>query len=414
MQADAGPPLALLLTALITTGCGADDTAHAWTATRDTLPGGIARVINVPPDAQIEPTWQIEEELRIGIREGGGAAQFGQIKGIAVLSDGQIAVLDAQAREVRLFDPDGSHLATYGRAGQGPGELEAPWGLMRSSDDRLWVPDHRNDRMTVYDPGAGFVASYPLPVLRYGFIWSGAMLEDGRIVKPSMTLAPERRELLRIYGPDMALADSILLPEPDRETVDPEDPPSSFYWEAPGGMPRGYMGVPFYPHGGSVFDPSGHVWSSGRGDAAYRIARGTLRGDTTLVIETRRPPVPVPESVRDSAIDAIRTALRERGAAGNQDWSKIPTVKPAVEHMFVADDGRLWVRTPSADSRVTFDVYERDGRHAGTAVTTLPLYPWISPVVRGDAFWAVVTDEYDVQYVVRGRLSDYLLPGASG
>ncbi|NIQ58553.1 MAG: hypothetical protein GWN71_35905, partial [Gammaproteobacteria bacterium] len=83
----------------------------------------------------------------------------------------------------------------------------------------------------------------------------------------------------------------------------------------------------------------------------------------------------VPDAVRDSAIDAIRSMLLEQGAgAADQDWSKVPRVRPAVEDMFVADDGRLWVRTPSADGRVTYDVYERNGHYVGTAVTRLPVY----------------------------------------
>ena len=397
---------ALTLTLLTITACAGDDTAApAWTVTEDTLSGGATLVVNTPPASGIEPTWVIEEELRIGTMEGEGPSQFGQLRGIAVTGDGQIAVLDAQAKQVRVFDEGGAHLATYGREGAGPGELRGPWGLMRDDRDRLWVPDHSNDRMSIYDPAGGFETSYPFPVLRYGFIWEGVMLDDGRIVKPSITLAPERRDLLRVYSPEMELVDSILEPLPEGPPVDRTNPPSSFYWEAPGGLPRGYMGVPFYPRGQRVFDPSGDIWMSTPGDAAYRITRTTLRGDTTLVIETRRAPVPVPDAVRDSAIDAIRAALLERApGAAEQDWSKVPRVMPAVEAMFVAEDGRLWVRTASRDSLIHYDIYERNGHHAGTAVTAISLWPWVSPVVRGDRLWGIVTDELDVQYVVRGRL----------
>lgn len=384
--------------------CGEPDVSD-WEVSRDTLPGGATRVVNTPPAAGVEPRWRIEEELRIGTMDEGGPAQFGQIKGLAVTSDDHIAVLETQAQEVRVFGPDGAHHATFGGKGAGPGELGGAWGLMRDGDDRLWVPDHRNDRMSVYDPAGGFVTSYRMPVLSYGFVWDGGMLDDGRIVKPSITLSPERRAILRIYGPDMTLVDSILPPQPAGPPVDRTDPPSAFYWEAPGGMPRGYLGVPWYPRSQRVFDPGGAVWTSPGGDPAYRVTRRTLRGDTTLVIETRRAAVAVAAAVRDSAIDAIRGQLQERGAATNQDWSKVPDVKPAVEGLFVAAEGRLWVRVASpADSLVVYDIYDRDGAYAGTAATPLRIYSWVSPVVRGDRFWAVVTDELDVQYVIRGSL----------
>lgn len=389
--------------------CAGDPgTAAGWTVTRDTLASGAVRVVNVPPEGSA-PGYVLEEELRIGTMDGEGPAQFGQLKGIAALTDGRIAVLDAMAQEVRLFDAAGEHLATYGRQGAGPGELEGPWGLMRDHRDRLWVPDHANDRMTVFDPDSGYVESWPMPVLRYGFIWSGAMLDDGRIVKPSMTLVPERRAMLRVYGPGMELVDSILAPEPTGPPVDREDPPGSFYWEGPGGMPRGYMGVPFYPRAQQVYAPSGHVWTSPDGQPDYRIARTNLQGDTSLIIETRRAPVPLPDSVREGTIAVIREAIRERGGSVDQDWSKVPHVEPPVRQLFVGDDGELWVRTASPDSLARFDIYRPDGAFDRAVVTTLSLSGSLAPVVRGDRLWGVVRDDFGVQYVVRGRVREATL-----
>jgi hypothetical protein len=113
--------------------------------------------------------------------------------------------------------------------------------------------------------------------------------------------------------------------------------------------------------------------------------------------------VPVGAQERDSAISVLRERLGELGAP-DQDWSKIPQVHPAVLSMFLSDEGRLWVRTPSTDGSRTYDVYRDDGRYVGTAVTTLPVLEYVPPTVRGDRIWAVVTDELDVPFVVRARL----------
>lgn len=408
-----------VLIPLLTTGCAGEEDAAGWLASVDTLPGGAVHVVNTPPASGVAPTWRIEEELRIGSVDAEGPAVLGQVKGIAVTSDGRIAVLDAQAQELRVFDPSGAHLATFGGRGAGPGEMEGAYGLMIGPGDSLWVPDVRNARMSVFEPGAGFGRSAPMPFLRWGFVWSGIMTEEGRVWKPSTTLGDPRRPVIRVYGrdpeggiarelsdlaleSDFALLDSIPLPEgPD---VDPEDPPNAFYWEAPGGMPRGYIGVPFYAEGQLLLDPRGVIWSKAPGPS-YRIARWVPGGDTTLVLETRRDPVPVTAAERDSAIDGVREHLRERGVGVRQDWSKIPENKPGVVSMFLADGGRLWVRTSSPDSLITYDVYERDGRWTGTAVTSLDVWRWVSPIVRGDRFWAVVTDELDVPYVVRARIT---------
>jgi len=133
------------------------------------------------------------------------------------------------------------------------------------------------------------------------------------------------------------------------------------------------------------------------------LIRWVPGGDTTLVLETKRALVPIPAAVRDSTIEALREELRGRGAA-NQDWSKIPHVRPAVESMFVADDGQLWVQAASPDSLIRYDVYGRDGRHSRTVGTSLRVHNWVHPIVRGDLFWAIVTDELDVPHVVRARI----------
>lgn len=394
----------LLLSTVACAGDGVREAGTGWTVTRDTLEGGVLHLVNAAPaEGARESAATIETELRIGTLDGDGAAQFGQILGIAPLSDGRIAVLDAFAREVRLFGADGGHLATYGRQGAGPGELESPFGLMRDDQDRLWVPDHRNNRMTVFDPDSGYVASYRLTVMSRGFVWDGAMLDDGRVVKPSITLHPERRDLLRIYDRRMELVDSILLPLRD-EPANPKSPPGVFYWEAPGGLPRGYHQIPFYPRGTTTLDPAGHVWRSHDGEPIYRVARTSLRGDTTLVLERSWEPVPVPEAERDSAIGRIRKDILEYGGTIDQDWSRVPGEKAPIEQLFVSDDGQLWVRTASRDSLIRFDIFERDGVRAGSAATRLPLVSYLAPIVRGDRMWGVVRDESDVEYVVRARM----------
>ena len=65
------------------------------------------------------------------------------------------------------------------------------------------------------------------------------------------------------------------------------------------------------------------------------------------------------------------------------------------------------MRTPSADGGVLFDVYSGEGSHLGTASLRAGLSLWdqVAPVVRGDSAWLIVTDEFDVQYVVRARIA---------
>ena len=96
---------------------------------------------------------------------------------------------------------------------------------------------------------------------------------------------------------------------------------------------------------------------------------------------------------------------------GEWDWSRVPTVRPAVEAIFASAEGNVWIRTPSGGEGALFDVYSRDGEYLGTASPGLGfgpglnLFDRVAPVVRGDLIWLIVTDELDVPYVVRARIA---------
>ena len=70
-----------------------------------------------------------------------GAEAFGLIKGLTVLSNGEVAVLDRDQPMVRIFGEDGRVARTWGRTGDGPGELRIPIGLASTASDRIVVAD---------------------------------------------------------------------------------------------------------------------------------------------------------------------------------------------------------------------------------------------------------------------------------
>lgn len=397
-------PLLLIPLLSVPTGCG-EGGGNGWTTVRDTLPGGAVRVVHTPPASGPGVTWRLEEEVRIGAIEGGGPESFGEVRGIAVDGAGRIAVLDAQAREVRVFGPEGEHLRTFGGQGGGPGELEGPFGLAWAPDGLLRVADVRNARMSLFDPVEGFVRSHPVRFWRWGYIWDGVVDSAGRVWQPSMGMVDGTSwDMIRIYNDSMRQVDSIPIAErPERSGPD-RDPPGAFFWETGGGF--GYYTIPYYPRGQRALDPRGVYWGTTEGDPSYRVARWIPGGDTTLIVESSRPAVPVTQAERDSAIAHIREYITEAGGDANLDWSRIPQTRPAVEGVHLAENGDVWVRLPvPGDSVALYDVFSPQGQYRGTARGTLQVFPYLAPVIRGDRFYAVVTDELGVSYVVRARIT---------
>jgi hypothetical protein len=83
------------------------------------------------------PTMTLEDDLVIGLAA--GDIPLGRIVDVAVDSREQVYVLDAAAQTIHKFAHDGRYLASIGRAGEGPGEFNAPGCMAIGADDRLYV-----------------------------------------------------------------------------------------------------------------------------------------------------------------------------------------------------------------------------------------------------------------------------------
>ena len=68
-----------------------------------------------------------------------------------------------------------------------------------------------------------------------------------------------------------------------------------------------------------MLDPPAGRWATPADRNVYRIAHTSFDGDTLMVLESRRPPLPVTAAQRDSAIAAVREATGQ-----DHDWSRIP------------------------------------------------------------------------------------------
>lgn len=278
-------------------------------------------MVNAPPAEGIRPTWRLEEELRIGSVDGDGPAAFGQIKGMGVLPDGRIAVLDAQAQEVRVFGADGVHLATHGRKGAGPGEFVNANGLVVGSEGLIRVHDPRNARLTVLDPDSGVVGSERLDIESWGFIWAPAMDSAGRIYdEATATLDGERWRIVKVLGPIGDWADTIRIEPVVRGAAD-ADP--SYYVYSGGPVIRGFRPVPYWPGGVRVLDPPVGWWSKPANENVYRLVHTSFEGDTLLVVESRRPARPVtPPSATPPSRPSRRPPVSSSTGPGSRPRSR--------------------------------------------------------------------------------------------
>jgi hypothetical protein len=115
--------VAVLLACL---GCGTSLTAAAE---------GVPLVANadVPRDGSID--LHLEEAWRAGGPD--DDLIFGMITQVRQDDEGRLYVMDAQLSQVHVYAPDGTHLRTLFREGDGPGEIRGPRDIVLLDDGRV-------------------------------------------------------------------------------------------------------------------------------------------------------------------------------------------------------------------------------------------------------------------------------------
>jgi hypothetical protein len=384
----------LLICTAFVQGCAGDrpDTA-GWQGTVDTLAGGGIRVVN-PERPLWNPgeEWRVTEELRIGGLAAEGPDLFGDVVALELDDDGRIWILEREAREVRVFGPDGEHIRSFGRRGGGPGEFADPVGMGWAPGGELWVVDPGNGRFSVFDPEGRFLRSHPRLIGGYMLPWPGGFGPGGevfdRVFIPGG--APGSGALVR-FSPDLTAADTFPLPPP----------PDRHIFELVTNGGRMSVPVPFSPALATALDRRGYLWF-GVSDES-RLIRRTLGGDTILITEWPSEREPVTARDREEALEQLAWFT---GQGGTVDARRIPAEKPFFTQIFLGDDGHLWVTPGDGIARgwERFDILDPDGRYLGEVRPDPPIFGWPTPVIRDDVILAVVRDEMEVPYVVRYRI----------
>lgn len=86
-------------------------------------------------------------------RQGDGPGELQFPYGIAELSDGTLVVCEYGNNRVQRFDRRGRSLGIWGSAGREPGQLAYPWALVADERDRVYIVDSGNDRVQVIAGG---------------------------------------------------------------------------------------------------------------------------------------------------------------------------------------------------------------------------------------------------------------------
>lgn len=362
----------------------------------DTLVSGRVRISNpdYSPDSGLGE-WSLEEELRIGVLEGESPKLFGDVRSVAADRNGTIYVADLQAAEIRVFDSQGGFLRRFGHRGEGPGEfrlLLPGMTVLWQHPDRLWIADAPH--LMAFDSLGNPVGRAPHQIT-LSTHWSGQLDSEGLfyeegVARDRSDIGMQRRFVARYRASDDTFEgiDTLVLPSVSRKTrLDRHD-----Y-----GTQGGILEIVEVPMQLSVLwavAPSGNVWLVN--SASYTLHQVSFSGDTLRTVDLRRGLERLEGAERDSLAEASGFSVAE-----------LPAYRLAVRRLRVAPDGWVWVEPTTAPLGSRWDLFDPCGRYVG--VVRPPERLEAEPILflGAGALLGVITDELDVEYVVRLRLRGF-------
>ena len=236
-------------------------------------------------------------------------------------------------------------------------------------DNRIWVPDLRPSRISLFERDGTFVAA----IRRHGFpgthTWDRPVDADGNYTDWTFRYPGEeaggtiaevhsRPVVLRWDGEagGAVVADSFPPLEYTQEMVQLADREA----------PRRY----FAGRTLAALDGQGAFWFVHSRD--YRVYRRSLEGDTLLVVTLDAEPAPVAEA----DVQAVRDYFARRPSRFAEGYlNGLPAEKPVVAAIFADGGGNLFVlpETSNVKGGTAVDAFGPDGTYWGRAELPQPV-----------------------------------------
>lgn len=351
---------AFLLSACI----GGDDRAGG-PAVRDSA--GIAIVEN-PADAGEDLPWRLEASptLELGRADGDRPDVFGSIRHVIRLRTGAIAVADAMAREIRIFDEAGLHVSTVGGEGEGPGEFTSLWWIAELGGDSIAAVDNLNARISMFDGDGEFARAFQVPRPDgaaapniVGFLGDGEAVFHARTAPPSQDAGKTSTVLV------FTVRDGEVSAEVG-EFVDRK--------LGANGLGLGFGGQAVLAVADSL------IWYAHTSRFEFRVV--DRDGSVLRIVRVNRTPRPVTEEDMAQARARVEESLARQGATAATARRIMETefadthpvhgqmLVDALRYLWVAGSRRSLLDSDHPEERQErWDVFDPDGRLLGRVTT---------------------------------------------
>jgi hypothetical protein len=249
-----------------------------------------------------------------------------------------------QGREFDLnvvykFDEEGNFLKTFGKRGQGPGEIQLPMLLYITEKDEMSIQDANTQKLYIFDTEGVLIrethilSEDVIGNFRFFFLENGNYLKFGEYFDPE---SEHRQHILQLYNASFEIIRE--LDRCDHGKV------IAFTQQKKVFTPRVFIG--------QVSDGMVYVGHEKRG---YEILVYDLNGNLLNKIRKKYNPAEVPNGFKENWLDNI-------GRYENR--LVFPNKMPPFHYFFLDNEGRLYVKTYEEGARkdeYMHDIFNSDG-----------------------------------------------------
>ncbi|HZG44465.1 MAG TPA: hypothetical protein VEY93_16050 [Longimicrobium sp.] len=288
------------------------------------------------------PRWKLERQAVID-------REFGSVAALAVDSRGVLYVADGTNQRIEVVAPDGRHLATLGRRGEGPGEFQGLRDLAVGLGDTLFAFDVQAQRVTAFagEPEPHFARAVSLARSGERANYHVLVPESGGILVPYVVPATEatadarRTMALRHLARDQPSASRPVLQVPEKQFLVSRDPS---FGVSVGSLPYGREPLVRLGPGDRLY----YAWSDQFAVHIYDLA-GRETGRFQVPFASERV---LDEDIRtllDSYGSDPMAQLGRKQLERAHSEGRLPRTKPVLKSFVVDDRGRVWASVMNAD-----------------------------------------------------------------
>ncbi len=274
---------------------------------------------------------KLTEELCIGHDAPEGEYVFAALRALQVDDAGDIIVLDSKDNLIKVFNPDGHLIHTFGKHGQGPGEIQSPNRLYLKDGKLIALMDSGNNRYSLYSK-------------------SGECLKEIDMGKYRVfRTIPDSRDY--VYGDRLEFSGDPI-PSAQLLRISPDFNDAEIIVE--------YQIVSRFGIFGAVFDRLAYAVAS---DDRFLWGRSTkyvihiLNPDGEEIRRIQKNYAAVPISDEEKKVLGERYTL-------DGDIKSLPNQYPPFFYFICDDLGRIYVRTYERNEKgwLGYDIFDEEGR----------------------------------------------------